>query len=147
MDFDPFFKSPQKDRSTDHFKDIYFQNEKISKFIGGILNSSLFFFWFMCLGNGRNITGRDVELFPVGNVSEDIIQSTSTIFSELMEDYKKNSYIRIRQDTQLQEFRPGLSKGIIDRLDRVLAKHYGFTDEELDFIINYDIKYRMGAEE
>jgi hypothetical protein len=27
-----------------------------------------------------------------------------------------------------------------------LAKHYGFTDEELDFIINYDIKYRMGAE-
>jgi len=26
----------------------------------------------------------------------------------------------------------------------VQAKHYGFTDEELDFIINYDIKYRMG---
>ena len=25
-----------------------------------------------------------------------------------------------------------------------LAKHYGFTDEELDFIINYNIKYRMG---
>jgi len=29
-------------------------------------------------------------------------------------------------------------------IDRVLADHYGFTDEELDFIINYDIKYRMG---
>jgi hypothetical protein len=28
----------------------------------------------------------------------------------------------------------------------VLAKHYGFTDEELDFIINYDIKYRMGRD-
>ena len=28
----------------------------------------------------------------------------------------------------------------------LLAKHYGFTDEELDFIINYDIKYRMGKE-
>jgi len=26
-----------------------------------------------------------------------------------------------------------------------LARHYGFTDEELDFIINYDIKYRMGG--
>lgn len=23
-------------------------------------------------------------------------------------------------------------------------RHYGFTDEELDLIINYDIKYRMG---
>ena len=28
----------------------------------------------------------------------------------------------------------------------LLAKHYGFTEEELDFIINYDIKYRMGDE-
>lgn len=26
----------------------------------------------------------------------------------------------------------------------MLERHYGFTDEELDFIINYDIKYRMG---
>ena len=38
------------------------------------------------------------------------------------------------------------SKDIIDEIDRVLVEHYGLTDEELDFIINYDIKYRMGAE-
>lgn len=25
-----------------------------------------------------------------------------------------------------------------------LAGHYGFTEEELDFILNYDIKYRLG---
>lgn len=31
-----------------------------------------------------------------------------------------------------------------DEIDKVLAQHYGFTEEELDFIINYDIKYRMG---
>ena len=37
-----------------------------------------------------------------------------------------------------------LSQPIIDEIDYVLAEHYGFTDEELDFIINYDIKYRMG---
>ena len=35
---------------------------------------------------------------------------------------------------------------IIDEIDRALADHYGFTDEELDFIINYDIKYRMGRD-
>jgi hypothetical protein len=29
---------------------------------------------------------------------------------------------------------------------RVLTQHYGFTAEELDFIINYDIKYRMGRD-
>ena len=26
------------------------------------------------------------------------------------------------------------------------VKRYGFTEEELDFIINYDSKYRMGDE-
>jgi len=30
--------------------------------------------------------------------------------------------------------------------DRVLAAHYGLTEVELDFIINYDIKYRMGRD-
>ena len=44
------------------------------------------------------------------------------------------------------EYYPKLSKPIIDEIDKVLAKHYGFTEEELDFIINYDIKYRMGDE-
>ena len=28
------------------------------------------------------------------------------------------------------------------KIDAVLARHYGLTDEELDYIINYDIKYR-----
>jgi hypothetical protein len=35
----------------------------------------------------------------------------------------------------------------INEIDKVLAKHYGFTEEELDYIINYDIKYRMGSRE
>lgn len=46
-----------------------------------------------------------------------------------------------------------VSLGLVsDEIDRVLTKHYGFTDEELDFIpstglragISYDIKCRMG---
>ena len=55
-----------------------------------------------------------------------------------------------------------MSKAFLDEIDRVLATHYGFTAEELDFIPstqlragipstklragNYDIKYRMGRD-
>lgn len=39
-----------------------------------------------------------------------------------------------------------IARSLSDEIDQVLAQHYGFTDEELDFIINYDIKYRMGRE-
>jgi hypothetical protein len=38
------------------------------------------------------------------------------------------------------------AKATIDEIDALLATHYGFTDEELDFLINYDIKYRMGQD-
>jgi len=67
-----------------------------------------------------------------------------------MESYRKNLVCRVRnqKNTTLNydEFRPKLSKAIIDEIDHVLAKHYSFTNEELDFIVNYDIKYCMGKD-
>ena len=33
------------------------------------------------------------------------------------------------------EFDKKPSKPIVDEIDRVLAEHYGFTEEEMDFII------------
>ena len=42
---------------------------------------------------------------------------------------------------------PKISTLIIDKIDERLASHYGFSKDELDFIINYDIKYRLGEEE
>ena len=55
-------------------------------------------------------------------------------------NYKSTGRIEYR------EYYPKKSKPIIDKIDKVLAEHYSFTEEELDFIINYDIKYRMGDE-
>ena len=54
--------------------------------------------------------------------------------------YKNRGTVRFAQ------FFPKQSKSVLDKIDKVLARYYGFTDEELDFIINYDIKYRMGDE-
>jgi len=47
---------------------------------------------------------------------------------------------------KIQCIYPRLSKPVIDEIDRVLGLHYGFTEEELDFIVNYDIKYRLGLD-
>jgi hypothetical protein len=68
-----------------------------------------------------------------------------------VEDLRRNAESKIRvyksvNKVDVLAFRVKESKPIIDEIDRVLAEHYGFTDAELDFIINYDIKYRMGRE-
>jgi len=47
----------------------------------------------------------------------------------------------IEQDS----FKLSMSKPIVDKIDLELAMFFGLTDEETDFIINYDIKYRMGG--
>ena len=147
ISFEPYFKSSSRSRSIHHVRDLIFSEDKQGKFVGALLNSSLFFFWFISLGNGRNITGSDVHNMPIGDIDSNIQKEASYLFDKLMEDYQQNSFTRIRQDCEFQEFRQSLSKPIIDEIDRILAQHYGFTDEELDFIINYDIKYRMGKDD
>lgn len=144
INFEPHFRSATRTRSVHHFRDLYFRELAESKVIGALLNSSLFYFWFISMGNGRNITGVDVEEFPVGKLTNEISLTLGPIFDSLMDDYKRNSIIRVRTEEEYQEFYQSKSKPIIDEIDRVLAQHYGFTDEELDFIINYDIKYRLG---
>ncbi len=115
------------------------------------LNSSLFYWWFVALSDCRHLNLREIESFPIGldRMTESNKTRLAELTDQLMADYKKHA---VRKETEYQatgkvvydEFYPRYSKPIIDEIDRVLAKHYGFTDEELDFIINYDIKYRMG---
>jgi hypothetical protein len=49
-------------------------------------------------------------------------------------------------DIAYDEYFGWKAKPTIDEIDSVLATRHGFSDEELDFIINYHIKYRMGQE-
>jgi hypothetical protein len=86
----------------------------------------------------------DVKLFPLGNIEPNVAESLASGFSSLMEDFKRNSFVSTRGASEFQQFKWDKAKPIIDKIDKVLAQHYGLTDEELDFIINYDIKYRMG---
>lgn len=83
------------------------------------------------------------------NVNSEIRSELNALSEKLIFDIKENSKVQEMTYKKFGTLRiqctfPKFSKFIIDEIDRVLAKHYGFTDEELDFIINYDIKYRMG---
>ena len=48
--------------------------------------------------------------------------------------------------TEIQLFRVKPLKSTIDLVDKYLSSLIHMSEEELDFIINYDIKYRMGDE-
>ena len=124
------------------------KNQKVFPVVHCILNSSLFFLVYQQLSNCRDFNPSDIYRFrlPESLLGEQTLRDLS---EKLQRSLESNSWFQTRQQRQtgevrIQSFTPSLSKPIIDKIDRVLAKHYGFTDEELDFIINYDIKYRMG---
>lgn len=115
------------------------------------LNSNLFFWFFIVFSDCRNVNSREILKFPIAiaGFTKEQIEILSKLKEELLENLESNSIFQVRNDRragllQIQSFRPRLSKSILDQIDKVLAEHYGFTEEELDFIINYDIKYRMG---
>ena len=116
------------------------------KQLTAFLNSNIVFIMFCWYTDVRNINPGFVSSIPVPNTFLEV--NMDNIENALMKDYEANKQIRYNKTTKCYEsyYYPVKSKIKIDEIDKVLAKHYGFTEEELDFIINYDIKYRMGDE-
>ena len=121
---------------------------EILKPVIAILSSNLFWWWYTITTNCRDLNPYDIQNFPI---PEGVLYNPElvTLGDMYLEDLQRNSTMLVRRQqqtgrTETQSFKIQKSKPIIDQIDRVLALHYGFTDEELDFIINYDIKYRMG---
>ncbi len=153
-DFIPYFWN-EKDgnKLSVSLKAYTFISTSNSKIGCCVLNSSIFYFWFIALSDCRHLNAREVDNFPIGmeKMSKEIVSDLSILETKLMKDYDKNknhkeSYYKSTGKVIYDEYFPKRSKHILDEIDKVLAKHYGFTEEELDFIINYDIKYRMGDE-
>ena len=108
------------------------------------LNSSTYYNYYCCTTDIRHINPSDVRTYPFLKRGCSPPPELKDLARDLWTNMKKNiSYWR-KSGLLIESVNSCESKPIIDQIDQVLAKHYGFTDEELDFIINYDIKYRMG---
>jgi hypothetical protein len=152
MTFVPYFWNERDgEQMSSHTKSLFLPSKTDAKLITAILNSSLFYWWFILLSNCRDLSLREIGRFPVkiDQLDVDAKHKMVVLCEQLMNSYNKYA---VRKECQYKatgkvvydEYYPRYSKPIIDEIDCVLAEHYALTDEELDFIINYDVKYRMG---
>jgi hypothetical protein len=132
-------------------KSITINSDYNSTIFGALISSTLFYWHYIALTDCRNLSKTFIDNFKMNN-SLLIDNNLHEIGTRLFENYEANKttkdtfYKTTGNNVIYDEYYPKKSKPIIDEIDKVLAQHYGFTDEELDFIINYDIKYRMGKE-
>ena len=150
FDFEPYFWNEIDGRKkSEDYKPYYLKDNKYKEVVLAILNSNVFFWWWYTLFEGYHCGRHEVQSFPVGldDMPDSWIKMIKKLASSLMRDVfdkktRKTCQYKNTGKVVYDEFYPRLSKSIINEIDRFLAEHYEFTDDELDFIINYDIKYR-----
>ena len=155
LDREPVFEEDGVHKVTGEMKPVVFDSEMDCYATISLLSSNLFFLNYIVWSSCQVVNSRDFN-FPIDfpSLSVEEKKHLAKLGKELQNDYQSHSHIIERSYSakgriftmQKQHFFIKYSKPIIDEIDNVLAKHYGFTEEELDFIINYDIKYRMGDE-
>ena len=140
-------------KKSEDYKPFRFCDRETASVALALLNSSTFFVYFVLYGDCFHCGKEFVESFPAGfkEMPLPVSQQLRSLGSALMKDMRshavrKVAMSRVTGRMEYDEFWPRHSKSIIDAIDTALATHYGFTQEELDYVINYDIKYRLGAD-
>ncbi len=151
----PFYKKNGIVKAPAHGRFLFFRDEITARTIMALMNSSLFYTWFAIYSDGFHLAHTLATTFPVSDelYSQPELPALSLRLEEDIARHARQSTRNSKpgarqwqQRIELEEYHMGRSKALLDEIDGVLARHYNFTTTELAFILNYDIKYRMGRD-
>ena len=109
--------------------------------VGATLSSTLFYWFWLIHSDWHNLRSSELEMFPVPYLSfskEDLKELGALYDSYLSDLYEKSQTTK----TGLRCFFARQSKQYIDEIDKYIGGKYNLSDEEIDFLINYDYQYR-----
>ena len=116
------------------------------------LSSSLFWFYQQVYTDGLNLKVYEIEHFPVPdfeNVDNRVLDKLENIYLRYLKDIERNANQRDASGSSsynvdsFKEYKIGYSKNIIDEIDDFIGPLYGLTKDEVEFIKNYEIEFRM----
>ena len=136
-------------REPSELKELTFEDIETANFALALLNSN-FFYWYLTLySDVRNLNKREIEKFPIVLPAHEVRDKLIALTEKLMKDLSSSSEILTMRYKKhgilnIQCIYPKRSKDTIDQIDVVYGQAIGLTDEAIDFLINYDIKHRIG---
>ena len=131
---------------------IYFANSKIADAVGCVLSSSLSFWFYQIFSDNLNWKTYEIENFTVPQLSAEDIDYLDKLYSRYLSDIEAKANIRITSGEStynvdsFKEYKIVRSKAIIDEIDDYICPLYGLTQEETDFIKNYELEFRLAGE-
>ncbi|MCB5224238.1 MAG: DNA methyltransferase [Candidatus Cloacimonadaceae bacterium] len=132
--------------ASNEYKQYGYSDVQIRDAACAAFNSTLFFWLWEAISDVWHITNKELEAFNYGCLTNNFeyIEELSKVNQILMSDLEKNKkFVQTKQTDY--EYYHRLSKSILDNLDIVLGQLLNLSKEEVDYIINYNLKYRMSG--
>lgn len=132
----------------------YFVDKRFTKIIAAILSTSLFWFYQQAYTDGLHIKQTEIDsvpLFDLEKLSAEEMAAVAVLYDEYLTDIERNVSIRSSSANssynvaQFKNYKLVKSKALIDKLDDVLGKFYGLTDEEINFVKNFELEFRLSG--
>ena len=131
---------------------LYFSNSKIANAVGCILSSNLSFWFYQIFSDNLNWKTYEIENFTIPHLSTENIEYLDKLYSRYLTDIEAKANVRTTSGEStynvdsFKEYKIVRSKGIIDEIDDYICPLYGLTQEETDFIKNYELEFRLAGE-
>ena len=114
---------------------------KYADLIGASLSSTLFYWFWLIHSDWHNLRTSELAMFPIpyASYSDKELSEIKVLYDSYLKDLNKKSKV---MKSGLRCFYARQSKPLIDKIDKYIGRKYGLTDDEIEFIINYDSRYR-----
>lgn len=154
MDSKPEFYKGGINVGSSKYKSICIKDNINKYVILSLINSSLFYWYWIISSDCRDLNKSFILEFPFEyeTINQTLIEKLEDLGTKLIESNYVNSELKEIDmksvgKVEYRIFYPKYSKKIIDEIDLVIKEMYLFTEEEYRFITNYDVDFRMGNEE
>jgi hypothetical protein len=131
---------------------IYFDNQELANSIGCILSSNLSFWFYQIYSDNLNWKNYEIENFRIPKLTSGQKTHLSELYGRYLQDIEAKANVRETTETSsynvssFKEYKIVRSKPIIDEIDDYIGPLYGLTSEEIDFVKNYELRFRMSGE-
>ncbi|MBV6475193.1 MAG: hypothetical protein MOGDAGHF_00710 [Rhodocyclaceae bacterium] len=144
----PYFSRNGEEMRPPHGRVFTAIDQNAAEFWGCLLNSSMFYWYYSLFSDCEHVNDDLVKTFPIPNHWDGgQWRELSRALARSLAVHATRKTIRTKQGHVIEydEMKAARAKEAIDKIDCALGSLYGLAPDETDFIVNYDIKYRMGG--
>ena len=124
------------------YKEFKCQNQEYANFCMCLLNSSLFWWYWICISDCWHITRKELIGFKVQDIEN--FETTNRLANALEQRLEETKVFVGTKQTDY-EYKHKECVNVIHEIDDYINALYGLTDEESIYIKNFSYRYRIGG--